>query len=308
MAPRATAAGRVPTPNPPISVLPPAALLPTLLSAARAPPSTAALALPSPLVSAASAAASSIANRPSRFVQRATLAIVSGVASSGKNLDMSVLPRCCTSASYRAVHACTVRPFITGSSEFTPPTARSQFAWVAVPGCLSDPARARAICPYIALAQATRGPRLDGRCLYLDDFALALRAVHDHGDQASLNKHFRPQQLSCPPVMRKSRVLRGKLSELKPVFAGLLGYEFPGGRIRVQHSVQIKAKPLHTTLARISATARGALCSLSRPEYCALNLSLPRAERVTSVFHYHFRPQPAIVVPAGPAEERRAPR
>mmetsp|Transcript_26574 Transcript_26574/g.61319 ORF Transcript_26574/g.61319 Transcript_26574/m.61319 type:complete len:323 (-) Transcript_26574:465-1433(-) len=129
MAPRATAAGSVPSPNPPISVLPPAALLPTLLSAARAPPSTAAPALPSPLVSAASAAAcalssncrhsASIANRPSRFVQRATLAIVSGVASSGKNLDMSVLPRCYTSASYRAVHACTVRPFTTGSSEFT---------------------------------------------------------------------------------------------------------------------------------------------------------------------------------------------
>ncbi|KAJ1623800.1 hypothetical protein T492DRAFT_1125229 [Pavlovales sp. CCMP2436] len=117
--------------------------------------------------------------------------------------------------------------------------------------------------------------RLDGLCLYIDDFALALRAVHDHGDQASLNNHFRPQQLSCPPVLRKSVVLRGKLSELEPVFAGLLGYEFPGGRIKLQHSVQIKAKPLHATLAGMSATARGVLCSLSRSEYSALNLSLP---------------------------------
>jgi len=122
--------------------------------------------------------------------------------------------------------------------------------------------------------------RRNARCLHLDDFALALRAIHDHGDQASINQHFIPQQLWCPPVLQNSGVLLGNVSELAPALAGLTGYEFAGGRIRVLHThstiSQIKANPLQATLAGISATARGALCSLSRPEYSAYNLSLPR--------------------------------
>mmetsp|Transcript_22994 Transcript_22994/g.54472 ORF Transcript_22994/g.54472 Transcript_22994/m.54472 type:complete len:185 (+) Transcript_22994:351-905(+) len=133
------------------------------------------------------------------------------------------------------------------------------------------------------LELARYGPprkRQNARCLHLEDFALALRAIHDHGDQASINQHFIPQQLWCPPVLQNSGVLLGNVSELAPALAGLTGYEFAGGRIRVAHThstlSQIKANPLQATLAGISATARGALCSLSRPEYSAYNLSLPR--------------------------------
>ncbi|KAJ1619648.1 hypothetical protein T492DRAFT_1084055 [Pavlovales sp. CCMP2436] len=148
--------------------------------------------------------------------------------------------------------------------------------------CFRDKDEWKRIPLLLRLARiGTRRYRKNARCLSLDDFALTLHAVHKRGAQASVDEHFRPQQLHCLPVLGKNGVLlRGTISELKPALAELTGYQFAGGRIRVEilhaSTAQIKANPLQATLAGISTTARGALCSLSRLEYRALNISLPR--------------------------------
>jgi hypothetical protein len=147
--------------------------------------------------------------------------------------------------------------------------------------CMGDPIDGRRFVPEL-LKLARYGPPMkqqQARCLNLDDYALALRAVHDHGDQAQLNKHFLPQHLRCQSdQMENGVLLRGNVSELAPALAGLGGFAFAGGRIRVKHNhASTKAQKNATTLESISSTARSALCSLCRPEYEALNLTFSTA-------------------------------
>jgi hypothetical protein len=147
--------------------------------------------------------------------------------------------------------------------------------------CMGDPGDGLRIAPKL-LELARYGPtrKRPARCLNIDDYALALRAVHDHGDQADIDGHFRPQHLDCPSVQMKKEgvLLRGNVSELAPALAGLGGFAFAGGRIRVEHlHASTDAQMNATTLDGISATARSALCSLSRPEYRALHLIFPTA-------------------------------
>jgi hypothetical protein len=147
--------------------------------------------------------------------------------------------------------------------------------------CMGDPKGGRRIVPEL-LKLARYGPptkRRQARCLNIDDYALTLRAVHNHGDQAQLNEHILPQHLRCQSVQMENGVLlRGNVSELAPALAGLGGFAFAGGLIRVDHlHASTNAQMNATTLEGISATARSALCSLCRPEYEALNLTFPTA-------------------------------
>ncbi|KAJ1629549.1 hypothetical protein T492DRAFT_840673 [Pavlovales sp. CCMP2436] len=101
--------------------------------------------------------------------------------------------------------------------------------------CYPDRSNGKRFVPQLLhLAYGPSRTHLKVRCLYFNDFAFALRAVHNHGEMAKLNGHFRPQHLQlCPPVLRKKGVLRGNVSELTPSLARLAGFNFAGGSVQV---------------------------------------------------------------------------
>ncbi|KAJ1616164.1 hypothetical protein T492DRAFT_1152475 [Pavlovales sp. CCMP2436] len=137
----------------------------------------------------------------------------------GRTLSMCICAKCGSTSVYAALFAAIAgHPFerwVAGR-----PIVHEFWKW-GLPGLLE-------------LAYGASRTDLDVHCMYLDDFALALRAVHNNGEMARLDPHYLPQHLQlCPPVLRKKGLLIGNVSELTPSLARLGGFNFVGGHVQV---------------------------------------------------------------------------
>jgi len=161
-------------------------------------------------------------------------------------------------------------------------------------GCYKDHQNVQRARALLALG----GNATSARCLHMDDFAGALRAVHRLGKQAELDEHFLPQHLRCrvqpnaldladPKLQGADQLrraiaqysargkrlrIRGNVSQLALPLTLLQGFAFKGGRLAVTRSHRT---PRDDAAYQVTKKSWRALCEVSYDEYMALGLRQP---------------------------------
>lgn len=226
---------------------------------------------------------------------------------SGLSFSVCSCPKCGSSSIYRALHAALHNgtekadglPFMGAFSRWKAPGVSASTspglvhfhvvrdpieryisAWHSKIKCCPNSTTRPCMSDYRDRWMATRLAVLNGldaatECLTFDAYVQGLAAQHRAGAMRQLNRHYRPQSMTCPLTDMSALTIRGNVSEVGKALAMLSPSYFTRPVHVLHRHATVKPGNEVRSIEDVTGTTLRALCELSRQEYAWLQWPVP---------------------------------